>query len=320
MRVVAALFAVAAVAGVVSSGATAQTLTCGAVVTSNVTLDSSLTGCSTGLVVGADGISIDLNGYAIQGVGTDTGSGVEVFDRSGVTVKNGHVRGFHTGVRLVRTHDSTVTNLTIRDTHKGISLGDYKNSFQDSTFNEIRGNTVTESDVGIWVQGSDDNRVVTNSLMNNLGSGLFCYSGSRNQIDGNDSIGNYTGIELNSCDLTTLRENDASSNRGNGIVRSESNGLVERNTANGNGQSGIDSFLSHALFINNVTNGNGLHGLSIWDVTGHGPFHSITGNVANANGGYGILAAFSGAGAIDGGKNRAHANNAATQCIGVVCK
>ena len=69
-----------------------------------------------------------------------------------------------------------------------------------------------------------------------------------------------------------------------------------------------------------MTNGNGLHGLSIWDVTGHGPFHSITGNVANANGGYGILAAFSGAGAIDGGKNRAHANDAATQCIGVVCK
>ena len=41
MRVVAALFAVAALAGVSSSGAAAQTLACGAVVKSNVTLDAS---------------------------------------------------------------------------------------------------------------------------------------------------------------------------------------------------------------------------------------------------------------------------------------
>ena len=53
---------------------------------------------------------------------------------------------------------------------------------------------------------------------------------------------------------------------------------------------------------------------------GHGPFHSLTGNVANANGGYGIFAYFLGLGVVDGGKNRAHANAAPTQCIGVVCK
>ena len=75
MRVVAALFAVAAVAGVVSSGAPAQTLECGAEVTGDVTLEASLTGCTTGLVVGADGVTIDLNGYAIKGVGAEAGLG-----------------------------------------------------------------------------------------------------------------------------------------------------------------------------------------------------------------------------------------------------
>lgn len=319
MRIVVALLSVAAFAGGATSGAMAQELECGAEVTSNVTLAAPLTGCSTGLVIGADGITIDLNGYAIEGMGAHTGSGIEALGRSGITIKNGDIRGFDTGVRFVGVNGSIIKSLTIRNTNRGISLGNYQIPDADSSFNEIRGNTITNSSSGIFMEVSHGNRVLKNSLMNNSSFGVFCFAGQENHIEKNDALENGIGIELISCTETSLLKNVASGNRGTGIWRQESPGIVQKNSANDNGGLGIFSFDSHAAFIQNVTNGNGLNGLHIEDSQpGHGQFHSITGHVANANGGYGIFTSIEGV--IDGGKNRAHGNGAPTQCFGFPCE
>lgn len=318
MRFVVALLSVAALAGGAVSGANSQVLGCGAEVTTNVTLTAPMTGCSTGLVVGADGITVDLNGYAIEGVGADAGSGIEAVGRSGITIKNGDIRGFDAGVRLVGVNGSTVERLTISDTNRGISLGNFQILGADSSFNEIRGNTVTNSSSGIFMEVSHSNQVLKNSLLDNSGSGVFCFAGQGNQIESNISVGNGTGIELISCTETSLLKNVASRNRTSGIWRQESPGIVQKNAANDNGGLGIFSFDSHAAFTQNVTNGNGLNGLHIEDSQpGHGPFHSITGHLANANGGYAIFTSVEGV--IDGGKNRARANGEPTQCFGFLC-
>ena len=285
MRVVAALFAVAAVAGVVSSGAPAQTLECGAEVTGDVTLEASLTGCTTGLVVGADGVTIDLNGYAIKGVGAEAGSGIEVDGRSGITIRNGSIRGFATGVDFRGTSDSTVEDMR-----------------------------VTDSSVGIHVWFSLNIRVVDNSLSDNSGPGIRCLGDGGHHIENNHSARNGIGVYLFHCLGSTVVNNVASRNESHGMLLDESAGRVEGNTANGNGASGIDSFNNHGMFINNVTSGNAGSGLSIQDVfPDHGPFHSVTSHVANANGGYGIVALGGWedavsvlVGVIDGGNNRAH--------------
>ena len=119
--------------------------------------------------------------------------------------------------------------------------------------------------------------------------------------------------------------NVASGNSSYGMNFNNGHSRVEGNSLNGNGADGIRSYNHHGEFIKNVTNSNGGSGLTIWDdFLSHGPFHSITSHVANANGGYGVTASSFGdlvlPGVIDGGKNRAHANGAATQCLGVVCK
>jgi hypothetical protein len=255
MRVVAALFAVAALASVAGSGAAAQTLQCGAVVTSDVTLEASLTGCSTGLVVGADGVTIDLNGFSIEGVGAGGGSGIDVSLRSNVTIKNGRIRGFRSGIR--------------------------------------------------------------------------CYESPGIQIEGNYLLGNNSGVSMSFCRAASIVNNVASGNSSLGIDFFYGDGRVEGNSANGNGLDGIRSWNHHGEFIKNVTNSNGGSGLTIYDdILEHGPLHSITSHVANANGGYGITASSYGEtygdivlpGVIDGGKNRANANGAASQCFGVVCK
>jgi hypothetical protein len=85
-------------------GADAATVTCGQVITASITVDNDLTDCTgKGLVVGANDITIDLNGHTIDStasiitpdiIGVDVGA----FDR--VTVRNGRIAHFRTGVRL----------------------------------------------------------------------------------------------------------------------------------------------------------------------------------------------------------------------------
>lgn len=73
---------------------------CGAVLTSNTTLqnDLSCSGPGAALVIGADNITVNLNGHTLTGDGTGVG-----IDNSGgfahVTIKNGTIAGFGEGIR-----------------------------------------------------------------------------------------------------------------------------------------------------------------------------------------------------------------------------
>ena len=67
---------------------------CGDVVTTDVTLTKSLKNCASGLVVGADNVTIDLNGFTIKGLGTTAGIGIDAADHTGITLKNGKITDF----------------------------------------------------------------------------------------------------------------------------------------------------------------------------------------------------------------------------------
>jgi parallel beta-helix repeat protein len=288
-RFVGALFSAVALVGTVAPGAMAQDLECGAQVTSDIILQASLVGCSTGLVVAADGVTIDLNGFAVEGVGLS--AGIDASHRTNVTIKNGLIRGFGSGVAFSHTSGSTIENVTVEDSSSGISMNQ-----------------------------SHDNRVYGNSLINNSQSGLKCIlDGSGNLIDSNYVSGNENGIWLWHCWFDAVVVNNVLvGNRLSGLYLEQSEALVERNVANSNGAWGIFSELSIAHFVKNVTNSNGRDGLLMSDLyPWYGPFNSVTGHVANTNAGYGIATNL--VGVIDGGKNRAHANRGAAECLGIVC-
>jgi hypothetical protein len=68
MRALVPLIVVAAAAAAAPAAAgEIAALACGDVVTADVTLSSSLEGCTTGIVVGADNITVDLNGTRSRG-------------------------------------------------------------------------------------------------------------------------------------------------------------------------------------------------------------------------------------------------------------
>ena len=85
----------------------------GDTVTKDTRLTGDLSGSGSGLIVGADGITIDLNGYALTMTG---GSGWGIDNSKGydnVTVKNGTIEGFDKGVYAVGADGLKLSDLDV---------------------------------------------------------------------------------------------------------------------------------------------------------------------------------------------------------------
>ena len=102
-----------------ASPALAQPLGCGAVVTQDTKLTSDLLDCpGNGIVIGADGITVDLNRHTISGQIISGGSpdqvGIENRGHDDVTIRNGTVTFFaRGGVLLVGVDRNRVQDLTM---------------------------------------------------------------------------------------------------------------------------------------------------------------------------------------------------------------
>ncbi len=94
--------------------AAANSVSWGDTLTANTTLDSDLTGSGTAFIIGADGITLDLNGYTLSG--NSTGYGVDnTGSYNGVTIKNGSIVGFGQGIRADGTIGTPLSGLTLED-------------------------------------------------------------------------------------------------------------------------------------------------------------------------------------------------------------
>jgi hypothetical protein len=163
---------------------------CGTVVTQSIKLKTDIGPCPAGvdgLVVGANNITINLNGHTIAGPGPgkDDGShaGIRLAQRSGVTVSHGTVTGFDTGVALIGSSSNTVSTLTVKNNVAPLIT---PNGFEGSEFgdgivlmfsagNTIDGNTIDSNGVfdgiGLLGLGTDHNSITNNTVTNVLGDG-----------------------------------------------------------------------------------------------------------------------------------------------------
>src|SRR4051812_37070218 len=68
---------------------------CGQTITTSTTLSHDVVGCgATGLLIGADGVTLDLHGHTIRGTNAKGSVGVVVDGHTGVTIRRGTVSGF----------------------------------------------------------------------------------------------------------------------------------------------------------------------------------------------------------------------------------
>jgi parallel beta-helix repeat protein len=291
--VVAALTVVVAV---VAGASMAQTggLSCGDTITVDTTLDSDLTGCrSNGIVIGADGITLDLNGHTISGDGKlvrrcprrqicDFGIANDGHD--GVTIRNGSVREFAVGGYVGRARENRVLDISSsQNTFFGFVVfrsaqilvrgssgsrniapeGDGMGLFESHDVRIVDNSFRRNPGPGIHVQASNDNLIKGNLISHSapgisFGGEKRADRADRNQVRGNRFVGNAAGVLLGRGNRNVIANNRFSRDRDGIAIENASGNRVARNVILDARKNGIYLGLNEPPIggVDNVVRGN----------------------------------------------------------------
>jgi parallel beta-helix repeat protein len=207
---VAAIVVALALSGDAQAHATTGPVSCGATITRDTTLKADLTNCpGDGLVIGADNITLDLNGHTIDGTVAQSSTcdeppfgnaGIKLGGHDGLTIEDGTVQQFVHGIagggEGEGVADSDFHRLVLRDNRvSGLSLGSDQrlNNHNRIVDNEAYGNGCS---AGIFLNSADGNYVARNRLHDNDGGIGICCS-SDNLVEDNVAAHNRdTGIAV----------------------------------------------------------------------------------------------------------------------------
>ena len=332
--------------------ALAEHVSCGDLITESTTLDSDLLDCpGNGLVIGADGVDLDLAGHTVRGAGPAVDTGI-VNDAGydDVTVKDGAVHGFPVAVRLGECLDLGACDSGVRRNnlhHLTLSSEILVIGSQD---NEITGNNFTcctgimllstsgnlikrNSLASMYLFFADDNQIERNRISN---GDIRIYAGERNMIEHNSIFDGYGGITFEGGDNNWIRRNHiANTELGIVVVGGSINSTrISGNHLANNSARGISIVGSDNTIEGNVVTGGGFDGIDVSGdlnrvernratengddgIEARSPGTILTGNRTSYNGDFGIEAV---PGVIDGGRNRARGNGNPLQCLNVACK
>jgi len=215
----AACLTVAAGVLLAMSGADAASkqLSCGDTITTDRRLDADLVDCpNNGVVIGADGVTLDLNGHLIDGDGTEFADcrGNDVCDvgvlndrHDGVTVKDGSTRGFGVGVFVFGARDNRIRHISSskNDFFGAVVARSTRSEVRDGSFSH---NVAPEGD-GIGLFGSDHIKIAGNSIKDNPGPGIH--------VDATDNLIKQNRLAKNGPSM--LIDGDDNEVRHNRVVR-----------------------------------------------------------------------------------------------------
>jgi len=238
---------------------------CGDTITASTTLHKDLVGCTNnGIVIGADGITLDLNGHLIGGDGTLTSgcnsekefcdTGVVNEGHDGVTVMHGSIRRFGGGVTLFGVRKNRLQDVSTSDDHfNGIQLF----NASQSVVRDSSGHGPNE-EIGLGSFSSHRIRLVHNSFRDTALLGIVVSGGARNLVEGNKVRGagkkaprDGDGIAVDAeAKHTILRRNSASHSRDDGFDVEGSTTKITKNSAVRNRDLGIEA-------VRGVTDGGG---------------------------------------------------------------
>jgi parallel beta-helix repeat protein len=183
---------------------------CGAVVTADTTLAADVLDCvGDGLVVGADNITLNLNGHLVDGdaVVDATDVGIHVAGHHGVRVTNGTVQGFYRGVVFESSPSGVASSLTVRQSsRRGIVFLDGSNAAQ--VLNNVSADNGAS---GITIMASDGASVVGNrTLRNPGGAGVRLVGATHATVTGNTLTDDLSGVQLGDSTSNRIADNTIS--------------------------------------------------------------------------------------------------------------
>lgn len=230
---------------------------CGAVLTANTTLTTDLVGCvGDGLVVGSDGITVNLNGHVVSGdtVEDPSDMGIRVAGHQHVTVTNGTLRGFWRGVVFDGSPSGSVTLMSVSQmTRRGIVF------VGGSDGAVVTDNTSADNQAsGIAIVRSDGARVRNNRSLRNIGGAGVRLEGATNATVSHNSLNaNSWGVQMEDAVGNQLSNNTLSGDVEQGFQIEFSNGnLVDHNLV-----SGTSTGIGVGGDGNTITNNQVLHGV-----------------------------------------------------------
>jgi parallel beta-helix repeat protein len=180
--------------------------TCGSVITKDVTLRSDLQCDKDGLIVGADGITINLNGHTItHNDGKNSNSAVDptkIFGgNTGILVPNsnhiavsgpGEISNFDTGIAFTGTSGGKVSDVILKNNKAGALILGSNNI-------EVSINTFSNNNYGVVSKSSQGDKVVFNSISGSKNQGIVFIDTDNSILAANNMFGNgQNGIFLDS--------------------------------------------------------------------------------------------------------------------------
>jgi parallel beta-helix repeat protein len=233
-----ALLAAAALCSPLTSGAHAAKqahVSCGDTITVDTTLDSDLIDCpNNGIVIGADNITLDLNGHTVAGNGEPVKPcpkeefcdvGLLNDGHHGVAVRHGSVRDFGVGVFIGTARHARVLGISSsRNPLFGIVVDASARSLVLN--NSASGNVGPDGD-GIGVFGSHHVLILHNSIRRNGQLGIHVAESTHILIGENVISRNPTAISLE-ANRNVVSRNRVSRN-GNGIGIAGNRNVVRGN-------------------------------------------------------------------------------------------
>jgi parallel beta-helix repeat protein len=224
-------------------------VSCGQIVSGEVELTNDLN-CSSGdgLIVGAPGTTINLNGYKItasddagsEGLSMDYdgSSGILVANADGVIISGlGEVSGFDRGVTFMGSSDGQLTDVQVANNGIGVLVS-------GSTGTELSRNTITNNGIAAILDSSNGGAVAFNQIVANEDQGILALGADENVIAANNMFGNgQYGIYLDiMSNMNTIDYNTAFGHEDADINNAEGQPTnVNQNSFGGNNNCGTSN-------------------------------------------------------------------------------
>ena len=231
------LVAVGVILAMTVGEATADHVSCGDKITTDTRLDSDLRNCpNNGIVIGADGVTLNLNGHTIDGDGERFAAcprdkicdvGVVSIGHDGVTVRGGSIRQFDYGVLVGSARRARVLDVSSAQNRL----------FGFAVFNSVRSlvrdslgsaNLAPDGD-GMGLFGSHDVRILHNTFRHNPGPGIHIDESTDNLIQGNLFSQNAPAIFISASNRNQVRGNRIVRDREGILVAPGNRNVIARN-------------------------------------------------------------------------------------------
>jgi hypothetical protein len=192
---------------------------CGETITSSRTMSGGLNCPTSGIVIGADGITLDCAGHEINYANSGYGEGIHAEGRTGITIKNCKVFENryvgYTGsipIHFIRTSNSLIQNNTVYSGWWGYTTAAAITLDSTCANNRITGNDITGLDSycgGInidWFSNADNNTIDNNSIRTTVRHAILC-GGSNNIIANNSIFAKWNDIYFHAGNNTIVGNN-----------------------------------------------------------------------------------------------------------------